>query len=149
LLAQAGSTLLSRSDFIQNWKTSKEFTIAVAPDAREVLQLQGESGRDELRDFADPHRQFQPLPLRAGYRSQDSAAGRAQGMEQGAFDYCIDTLGTITEEQLKQYPVDWYQRPAASGSQILLGMYAHTAHHRAKAEVCMRANNIKPPDYRP
>jgi uncharacterized damage-inducible protein DinB len=67
-----------------------------------------------------------------------------------SFDYCIDKLGTITDEQLKkQYPVGWYERPDASGSQILLGMYVHTAHHRAQAEVYMRANNIKPPAYRP
>ena len=68
----------------------------------------------------------------------------------GSFDYSIGMLGAITDEQLKkQYPVDWFERPSASGSQILLGMYVHTAHHRAQAEVYMRANNIKPPAYRP
>jgi len=67
-----------------------------------------------------------------------------------SFDYCIGKLGTITEEQFKKpFQVDWYQRPTASGAQVLLGMYVHTAHHRAQAEVYMRANNIKPPDYRP
>ena len=30
LVAQQNVSLLSRADFIQNWKTSKEFTIAVA-----------------------------------------------------------------------------------------------------------------------
>ncbi len=35
LLAQQGESLLSRADFIQNWKTSKEFTLAVADEMPE------------------------------------------------------------------------------------------------------------------
>ncbi len=35
-----------------------------------------------------------------------------------------------------------------TGRQLVLGMFVHTAHHRGKAEVYLRANGIKPPDYR-
>jgi uncharacterized damage-inducible protein DinB len=56
----------------------------------------------------------------------------------------------VSEDKLrKMYEVGWFQRPQVTGSQLLLGMYAHTAHHRAQAETYMRANNVTPPAYRP
>jgi len=159
LLAQPGSSLLSRSDFIQNWKTSKEFTIAVAeqmpekfysfkanPEEMTFATLLIHIANSNRFRFAQVAEAKTPPP--AAPKEWNKAV--IVDWVRASFDYCIETLGTITEEQLKkQYPVDWYQRPAASGSQILLGMYAHTAHHRAQAEVYMRANNVKPPDYRP
>jgi uncharacterized damage-inducible protein DinB len=33
------------------------------------------------------------------------------------------------------------------GRQILLGMFAHTAHHRAQLEVYLRLKGIVPPAY--
>jgi hypothetical protein len=33
------------------------------------------------------------------------------------------------------------------GPQLLMGMFVHTAHHRAQAEVYLRAKGIKPPVY--
>ena len=40
-----------------------------------------------------------------------------------SFDYCIAKLGVTTEDQMKrQFQVGWFQRPEASGGQILLGM---------------------------
>ncbi len=159
LLAQQGASLLSRADFIENWKTSKEFTLAVANEMPErfyrfkpnpaemnfatLMVHIADSNRFRFAQVSDDKTPAPALPKEVNKavivdRLRDS------------FDYCIARLATITDEQLKkQYPVDWFQRPTASGSQILLGMYVHTAHHRAQAEVYMRANDVKPPAYRP
>jgi len=45
LMAQPAASLLSRADFIENWKTSKEFTLAVAADMPENPNL----GRQNTR----------------------------------------------------------------------------------------------------
>jgi len=159
LFAQPNTSLLSRADFIQNWKTSKEFTIAVAEKMPE--DLYGYKANAEEMSFAGLMVHIaNSNQFRFAQVSEDKSPAPAAPKQwtkatiidrlRESFDYCIGKLGTITEEQLKrQFQVGWYQRPEASGSQILLGMYAHTAHHRAQAEVYMRANNIKPPDYRP
>lgn len=159
LFAQSNTSLLSRADFIQNWKTSKEFTIAVAekmPEEFYSYKANAEemnfaslmvhiAGSNQFR-FAQVSEDKSPAPAAPKQWTKVTIIDRLRE----SFDYCIVKLGTITEEQFKkQFQVDWYERPRTSGAQILLGMYAHTAHHRAQAEVYMRANNIKPPDYRP
>jgi uncharacterized damage-inducible protein DinB len=159
LMAQPASSLLSRADFIENWKTSKEFTLAVAGDMPEKFYSfkpnPAEMNFGSLMvHIADSNR------LRFAQVSEDTtpAPPAPQAWNKAAivdrlresFDYCIAKLGTISDDQLKkQYQGAWYERPAASGSRILLGMYVHTAHHRAQAEVYMRANDVKPPAYRP
>jgi uncharacterized damage-inducible protein DinB len=66
-----------------------------------------------------------------------------------SFDYCIAQLDRFTPAQMDQlYKADWYEREQVTGWQIVLGMFVHTAHHRGQAEVYLRANGIKPPDYR-
>ena len=159
LVAQQNVSLLSRTDFIQNWKTSKEFTIAVAEAMPEEFYgfkanaaemsfaglMVHIAGSNQFR-FAQISEDKTPTPASPKQWTKATIVDRLRE----SFDYCIGKLGTITEEQLKKpFQVDWYQRPTASGAQVLLGMYVHTAHHRAQAEVYMRANNIKPPDYRP
>jgi len=159
LFAQPGTSLLSRADFIQNWKTSKEFTIAVAekmPEEFYGYKANAEemtfaglmlhiANANEFR-FAQISEDKAPAVVAPRYWPKTAVINRLRE----SFDYCIGKLGTITDEQFKKrFQVGWYERPEASGAQILLGMYVHTAHHRAQAEVYMRANNIKPPDYRP
>jgi uncharacterized damage-inducible protein DinB len=159
LMAQPGTSLLTREDFIQNWKTSKEFTLAVADQMPENLygfkpnpaEMNFASLMIHIADsnrfrFAQVSGDKTPAPPAP---KQWNKASIIEHMRH-SFDYCIEKMAAITDAQLKaQYQVDWYERPQTTGSQILLGMYVHTAHHRAQAEVYMRANNIKPPDYRP
>ncbi len=159
LYAQSNTSLLSRADFIENWKTSKEFTIAAAETMPEEFYrykanpaemnfaslMVHIAGSNRFR-FAQVSEDKSPAPATPKQWTKATIIDQLRD----SFDYCIGKLGTITEEQFKkQFQVDWYQRPKATGAQILLGMYAHTAHHRAQAEVYMRANDIKPPDYRP
>ncbi len=66
-----------------------------------------------------------------------------------SFDFCITQRDRFTSAQMDQvYKVDWFEREQVTGRQLVLGMFVHTAHHRAQAEVYLRANGIKPPDYR-
>jgi len=159
VLAQPGSSFVTRSDFVQNWKTSKEFTLAVANAMHEKFYKFKPNPQEMnfatlMVHIADSNR-FRFAQI-AGDKSPAPAAPKEWNKEAivarlgDSFDYCIQKLGTISEEQLRgQYEVGWFERPKATGSQILLGMYVHTAHHRAQAEVYMRANDVKPPDYRP
>lgn len=63
-----------------------------------------------------------------------------------SFDYCSGVIDTLTKDQLDQI----HNSPdgALTGSEILLAMYIHVAHHRGQAEIYLRTNGIVPPGYR-
>jgi uncharacterized damage-inducible protein DinB len=62
-----------------------------------------------------------------------------------SFDESIATVGKLTPEQLaKTYKSE---EGAESGTGLLLGMLDHTTHHRASAEMYLRAKGITPPEY--
>ena len=62
-----------------------------------------------------------------------------------SFDDAIATVGKLTPEQLtKTYKSE---EGTESGTGLLLGMLDHTTHHRASAEMYLRAKGIKPPEY--
>jgi uncharacterized damage-inducible protein DinB len=66
-----------------------------------------------------------------------------------SFDHCAAIADKLTSAQLDaSYPVDWVGMPTATGRQILLAMFTHTAHHRGQAEVYLRLKGIVPPKYR-
>lgn len=62
-----------------------------------------------------------------------------------SFDDAIKTVGNLTPEQLaKTYKSE---EGTESGTGLLLGMLDHTTHHRASAEMYLRAKGITPPEY--
>ena len=63
-----------------------------------------------------------------------------------SFDYCSGMIPNLTEEQLTTA----HNSPDGHlpGREILLAMYVHVAHHRGQAEIYLRDNGIKPPQYR-
>ena len=62
-----------------------------------------------------------------------------------SFDDAIATVGKLTPEQLaKTYTSE---EGNASGNELLMGMLDHTTHHRASAEMYLRAKGITPPEY--
>jgi uncharacterized damage-inducible protein DinB len=62
-----------------------------------------------------------------------------------SFDDAITTVGKLTPEQLaKTYNSE---EGTESGTGLLLGMLDHTTHHRASAEMYLRAKGITPPEY--
>jgi uncharacterized damage-inducible protein DinB len=64
------------------------------------------------------------------------------------FDYSIDQIRKLSSEQLaREYQVNWEGRKSTTGRQMLLNMFAHTAHHRGQLEVYLRLKGIAPPFY--
>jgi uncharacterized damage-inducible protein DinB len=156
LWAEAGAPLYPMQDFIDNWKTSKAFTLEVA-----------EAMPAEFYDFkvAPEEMSFGGLMLHIAFANATrfaSLSGTKNPLPQPdklekklvlsilaqSFDFCIAQLPKLTKEQLeKGVNVDWRGRPDVSGRQLLIGMFVHTAHHRAQAEVYLRAKGFKPPVY--
>jgi uncharacterized damage-inducible protein DinB len=66
--------------------------------------------------------------------------------EKAAFDRAIQRVSALTAEQIHK---DSYQSEEgkASGFDLLLGLLDHTTHHRASAEMYLRAKGITPPEY--
>jgi uncharacterized damage-inducible protein DinB len=62
-----------------------------------------------------------------------------------SFDNAIDQVSKLTPEQLHKT----YQSEDGSmtGLELLLAMLDHTTHHRASAEMYLRAKGIKPTEY--
>jgi uncharacterized damage-inducible protein DinB len=62
-----------------------------------------------------------------------------------SFDDAIAKVQALTPEQLtKSYKSEVGDY---SGTEILMGMLDHTTHHRASAEMYLRAKGITPPEY--
>ncbi len=63
-----------------------------------------------------------------------------------SYDRAIDRVSQLTPEQLsKTYKGG--EGETDTGFELLLGMLDHTTHHRASAEMYLRAKGIKPPEY--
>lgn len=62
-----------------------------------------------------------------------------------SFDDAIAKVSQLTPEQLsKTYKTE---EGSHTGTGLLLGMLDHTTHHRASAEMYLRAKGITPPEY--
>jgi len=62
-----------------------------------------------------------------------------------SFDRAINRISGLTPEHLsKTYKSEGYTE---SGQDLLLGVLDHTTHHRASAEMYLRAKGITPPEY--
>ena len=147
-------------DFVENWKTTKEFTLAVAqampadqygfkatPEEMSFAALMFHIAGANAFRFAQVTGAKNPLETPGQMAKEDAKRIAIEYMTK-SFDFCIDQLGRATPEQLgRMYKVDWVGRPEASGRMVLMNMFVHTAHHRAQAEVYLRLKGIKPPDY--
>ena len=62
-----------------------------------------------------------------------------------SFDDAITRVKGLTPDQMtKNYKSD---EGDSSGTELLLGMLDHTTHHRASAEMYLRAKGVTPPEY--
>ncbi|HEY7306138.1 MAG TPA: DinB family protein [Bryobacteraceae bacterium] len=62
-----------------------------------------------------------------------------------SFDRAINRISSLTPEQIsKTYTFEGYTE---SGQDLLLGVLDHITHHRASAEMYLRAKGITPPEY--
>jgi len=67
-------------------------------------------------------------------------------LEEG-FDYTTNVINTITQEQLDETCVMYHSGNTVSRTFSFFYVQDHMANHRAKANLYIRMNNIKPPEY--
>jgi uncharacterized damage-inducible protein DinB len=155
------NSVLDMAEFVHDWQISKQFTMDVAntmpaeyynfkPNPDEMtfgeqmihVALSNAFRFNEITGIKTPFRLDLDHPPAADKQSVLTVLDQS-------FDYVIDALPKITNDQLKHvwHIPSWKGRPDPDGRAMILNMFVHTAHHRAQCEVYMRAKGIKPPDY--
>jgi uncharacterized damage-inducible protein DinB len=138
---------------LKHLKTSRDFTLKVADQmpassydfkltppqmsfAEQMVHLsQG------LSVFTSPFSGGQPNPAKpVSMSKKDVIAFMTK-----SFDNAIDQVSKLTPEQLsKTYKSD---EGTLTGLELLMGMLDHNTHHRASAEMYLRAKGITPTEY--
>jgi len=157
LLAAAVLPLSAQSDckatVLKHLQTSRDFTVKVAEAmpadsynfkltppqmsfAEQMVHLsQG------LAYFESPFLGQKPNPPKPASMNKEDVVAFVKT----SFDKAIEVVSSLTPEQLsKTYKSGGESR---SGTDILLGMLDHNTHHRASAEMYLRAKGITPPAY--
>jgi len=143
-------------EFVQSWKNTKAYTLAVAEAM--PAELYGFRPAPEEFSFAGQmiHIAYANYAWFAGVVGEKREIADAANQEKPAvltylrdtFDFCIAALDRITPEQLDKTMPSVGNRESGSGRDALLNMYMHVAHHRGQAIVYLRLSGIKPPEYR-
>ncbi len=149
----------------KHWKTSGEFTIAVA-DAMPADSYNFRPNPEEMsfgelmahiagvNESACANASGLPRPeLPAKIVEWSKATTKVEVSKDTAipflkdsFEFCDKAVTAMTPERL-----DSVVGPPArnlTGFEWLWAYFTHTAHHRGQAEVYLRVKGIKPPDYR-
>ncbi len=154
-------SVLDMTEFIQDWKISRQFTLDVAnampaefynfkPNQEEMSfgeQIVHIAGGNVFR-FQQITGIQPPFPFDPSKMPPTDKPSAMKMLEQ-SFDYVMSVLPQITPEELKRtwdLPT-WKARPKPDGRTMMMNMLVHTAHHRAQCEVYLRIKGIKPPDY--
>jgi uncharacterized damage-inducible protein DinB len=156
-LALAGLPAFAQTDIkavvLKHLKTSRDFTLKVAaqmPEADYGFKL-----TPPQMSFAEQMTHL--AQEQAGFLAVFSAAkpnpGKAASMNkkdviayvQQAFDNSIATVSRLTPEQImKTYTSN---EGTMTGLELLIFLMDHTTHHRASAEMYLRAKGITPTEY--
>lgn len=142
-----------KADVLKHLRTSRDFTVKVAeampandydfkltpPQMSFAEQLVHLS--QGLTYFLSAFSGEKPNPPKPASMSKDTIIAFIKS----SFDKAIDTVSSLTPEQLsKTYKAEG---ETMTGTDVLLGMLDHTTHHRASAEMYLRAKGITPPEY--
>jgi len=149
----------------KHWKTSGEFTIAVAdtmpaesynfrpnPEEMSFGQLMAHIAAVNLNACTNASGMTKPaLPPKIAEWSKDTTKVEvdketAMPFLKDSFDFCNQAVASMTPNRM-----DTVVGPAnrnLTGFEWLWAYFTHTAHHRGQAEVYLRVKGIKPPDYR-
>jgi uncharacterized damage-inducible protein DinB len=151
--APAYSQDMVKSTIVKHLETSKAFTIKVAEAMPEAgfdfkltppqMSFAGQMTHlaQGLSYFTSSFTGAKPNPGKpASMNKADVIA-----FVNSSFDKAIALVSGLTHEQLaKTYKGEEGEQ---SGLDLLLGMLDHTTHHRASAEMYLRAKGITPPEY--
>jgi len=149
---------------VKHWKTSAEFTIAVArampaesynfrpvPQEMSFGELMAHIAGINLYACANASGLARPaLPPKIAEWSKDTEKVEVDKQTalqflRDSFDFCNQAVAAMTPTRL-----DTVVGPAArnlTGFEWLWAYFTHTAHHRAQAEVYLRVKGIQPPEY--
>jgi uncharacterized damage-inducible protein DinB len=142
-----------QATILKHLKTSRDFTLKVAeqmPEATYDFKLTPPqmSFADQMIHLSQGFEYFlapiygeKPNPAKpASLKKPDVIA-----YVKKAFDHTIERVSKLTPAQLsKTYKSD---EGSLTGLEMLLGMLDHTTHHRASAEMYLRAKGITPAEY--
>ena len=158
--ALAQSTI--KDALIKHWKTSGDFTIAVAklmpadsysfkPVSDELTfgQVLIQVARANLGACALASGSKRPdvAPALVEQESGKQAPEKDAIIQflSSSFDFCNQAVANITPEKLDA--VVGPPNRKMTGFEWLWAYFTHTAHHRGQLEVYLRLKGIKPPDY--
>jgi uncharacterized damage-inducible protein DinB len=155
--ALTGIPAVAQGDFqaavVKHLKTSRDFTLKVAeamPSADYDFKLTAPqmSFGGQLTHLSQGLTYF--LSAFSGEKP-NPAKPKSTGKEdvvsfvKQSFDDAITTVTKLTADQIaKTYKSE---EGSMTGMELLLGMLDHTTHHRASAEMYLRAKGITPPEY--
>jgi uncharacterized damage-inducible protein DinB len=160
--ALAQSTV--KDALVKHWKTSGEFTIAVAkampadkynfrpnPEEMSFGEVMAHIALANLGACSNASGMTRPaLPPRLVEWSKDTQKVEVEKETAiqflgDSFDFCNKAVAAMTPTRM-----DTVVGPPArnlTGYEWLWAYFTHTAHHRGQAEVYLRVSGIKPPDY--
>ena len=157
-LVMAGGSLLRAQDnfkatILQHLKTSRDFSVKVAEampasdyDFKLTPSQMSFGGQmthlaQGMTYFLSPFSGQKPDP---GKPKSNSKTDIIEFLRM-SYEHAIDTVSKLTPEQISK--VYKAEGRSETGMDLLLGMLDHTTHHRASAEMYLRAKGITPPEY--
>jgi uncharacterized damage-inducible protein DinB len=142
-----------KATFLKHLKTSRDFTLKVAeqmPEADYGFKLTPPqmSFGEQITHLAQTHA-ILLTPFSSGQPNPGKPASASKkdiiAYVRQSFDKSIDTVSKITPDQLaKTYNSG---EGSMTGLEILMFIMDHTTHHRASAEMYLRAKGITPAEY--
>jgi uncharacterized damage-inducible protein DinB len=143
----------AKAAILKHLKTSRDFTVKVAEampasdyDFKLTSAQMSFAGQlthlaQALTYFVAPFSGEKPNPGKPASNSKEDVIAFIKAQ----YDKTIDQVSKLTPEQLsKTYKGE---EGTETGVGLLLGMLDHSTHHRASAEMYLRAKGIKPPEY--
>jgi uncharacterized damage-inducible protein DinB len=156
-IAAVGAPLLAQTDvegtILKHLKTSRDFTLKVAdqmPDSDYGFKLTPPqmSFGEQMVHLAQSAEYFlSPFSGEKAHPGKPASTSKADVMAfvKKSFEAAIEKVSKLTPEQIsKSYKSE---EGTMSGLDLLLGLLDHTTHHRASAEMYLRAKGITPAEY--
>ena len=142
-----------KATFVKHLKTSRDFTLKVAaamPESDYSFKLTPPqmSFAEQLVHlsqgfdyFLGPFADTKPDPP----KPEGMSKAAVTAFVKARFDSVIERVEALTPKQIaKDYKSE---EGNMNGLELLMGLMEHTAHHRASAEMYLRAKGITPPEY--
>ena len=146
----------------KHWKTTEEFTIAVAnkmpadqysfrpvPEELSFGQLMIQiavANAGACANASGMPRPAAPPALAAALKDEKINADKAEAVKYltDTFEFCNQAVASMTPEKFDAVVGTTRKM---TGFEWLWSYFTHTAHHRGQAEVYLRVKGIKPPTY--